>query len=170
MKYVSILILLALPVAFSTCRDEDELPPITMEGKNTFGCVVNGKLWLPEGRLGQSATHAEIYKRPDTLAVNIYSGNSRQSIFMSIIDFPDLRINETYDFNNDKCCGLQYLDFENTVSCSYELPISGYVKLSKWDLDKGILAGTFEFKAFSDECPETVVITEGRFDIGEIVY
>ena len=54
------------------------------EGKNTFGCVVNGKLWLPEGSLGQGATHAEIYKRPDTLAVNIYSSNQDQSIFMSI--------------------------------------------------------------------------------------
>ena len=62
------------------------------EGKNTFGCVVNGKLWLPEGSLGQGATHAEIYKRPDTLAVNIYSSNQSQSIFMSIIDFPDLRL------------------------------------------------------------------------------
>jgi hypothetical protein len=25
------------------------LPPITTEGKNTFGCKVNGKIWLPKG-------------------------------------------------------------------------------------------------------------------------
>ena len=169
MKHLTILVLLSLPLALSTCRDEDELPPITTEGKNTFGCVVNGKLWLPEQSLGQGATHAEIYKRPDTLAVNIYSSNQGQSIFMSIIDFPDLRVNETYYFTNEKCCGLQFLNFENSASCSYEVPQSGHIKLLKWDPDKNILAGTFEFKAYSDECEDTVVITEGRFDIGEII-
>lgn len=170
MKYLSFLLLVCIPIAFSNCRDEDELPPITMEGKNTFGCIVNGKLWLPEGTFGQSATHAEIYKRPDTLAVNIYASNSGQSIFMSIIDMPDLKINETYDFSNNKCCGLQYLNFENSPSCSYEIPTSGHITLSKLDLNKGIIAGTFEFKASSDECEDTVVITEGRFDIAEIFY
>lgn len=172
MKYLSILVLLALPVAFSTCRDEDELPPITMEGKNTFGCLVNGKMFISKGGFGQSGTHAEVYKRPDTVAINIYAGNSveNQTIFISIIDSPDLRINGTYDFNNDKCCGLQYLNYDNEISCSYEAPVSGYVKLSKFDLSKGIVAGTFEFKAYSLECEDTVVITEGRFDIAEIFY
>lgn len=128
MKYLTVVVLLALPVVLSTCRYQDELPPVTMEGRNTFGCFVNGKLWLAEGRLGKSGIYAEIYKRPDTLAVNIYSSNDGQLIFMSIIDFPDLRINKAYDFNKDNCCGLQYLDFENTVSCSYELPVNGLVK------------------------------------------
>jgi len=27
---------------------EPELPPITHEGKNTFGCLVNGKVWVAE--------------------------------------------------------------------------------------------------------------------------
>ncbi len=29
---------------------------------------------------------------------------------------------------------LQYVNFENVVSCSYELPIIGHVKLSRWDI------------------------------------
>jgi hypothetical protein len=27
---------------------QQQLPPITTEGKNTFGCLVNGEVWLPE--------------------------------------------------------------------------------------------------------------------------
>jgi hypothetical protein len=29
-------------------KPKPKLPPITSEGKNTFGCRVNGKVWLPE--------------------------------------------------------------------------------------------------------------------------
>ena len=37
---------------YSACNeDEDELPPVTMEGKNTFGCLVNGKVFELEGHV-----------------------------------------------------------------------------------------------------------------------
>ncbi|MEJ1242481.1 hypothetical protein WBG78_30310 [Chryseolinea sp. T2] len=90
---------------------------------------------------------------------------------MSIIANPDFKINEPYYFiSSNECCGLQYLDFSGAVSCAYELPISGHVTFSRWDEGKSILAGTFQFSAKSAECSGTVVITEGRFDISEIVY
>lgn len=171
MKYLSAILILAIPVLFNTCREDDELPPPTMEGRGTFGCLVNGKLMLSEGYSTQSGTHAEIYRGSDTLAVNIYGYREGQTMFMSIIGVPDLKINEPYSFiNNDDCCGLQYLEYANTGQCAYERAVSGYVTLSKWDEGKAILAGTFQFTANSDECAGTVVITEGRFDIGEIVY
>ena len=171
MKYFSVFLVLAITGLFK-CSEEDELPPISKEGRSTFGCMVNGKLWLTEGSAFSSNTHAEIYRSHDTIAVNIYAnGRSQTTMFMSIIAVPALKINEPYHFiNNDECCGLQYLDFTGAVSCAYELPISGHVTLSRWDEGEGILAGTFQFSAESDECPGTVVITEGRFDIGEIVY
>jgi hypothetical protein len=27
----------------------DQLPPITQTGANTFGCLINGNVWLPKG-------------------------------------------------------------------------------------------------------------------------
>ena len=53
--FLLVYILLALP----SCKKDKEisggggqtpqqLPPITTEGKNTFGCLVNGQVWLPE--------------------------------------------------------------------------------------------------------------------------
>ena len=29
--------------------EEEKLPPITEEGANTFGCLVDGEVWLPKG-------------------------------------------------------------------------------------------------------------------------
>ncbi len=171
MKSLSVIVILAIPVLLSTCREDDELPPITMEGKGTFGCLVNGKLLISLGPSGPG-THAQVFHLPDTLAVNIYAGNyiENQTIFISILATPDLQINKIYDLYKNSCCGLQYLKYDEEGSCSYELPTSGHVKISRWDESKGILAGTFQFTAESDKCPGTVVITEGRFDIGEIIY
>ena len=52
------ILLLASILQFSGCgllpTPKEELPPITQEGKNTFGCLVNGKVWLPKGYDGTS--------------------------------------------------------------------------------------------------------------------
>ncbi len=32
----------------------EQLPPATQEGKNTFGFLLNGKVWVPKGNSGSS--------------------------------------------------------------------------------------------------------------------
>src|SRR5262245_14741740 len=51
MKFFIYLKLLAVILFFVSCKKEldDNLPQLTFEGKNTFGCRVNGECWLPEG-------------------------------------------------------------------------------------------------------------------------
>jgi hypothetical protein len=39
---------------FGTIDNKDKLPPATQEGNHTFGCLVNGSLWLPKGNDGTS--------------------------------------------------------------------------------------------------------------------
>ena len=53
--------LLAVPLLWGGCdkplfqpnkdntEEPEELPPITTTGENTFGCLVNGEVWLPAG-------------------------------------------------------------------------------------------------------------------------
>jgi hypothetical protein len=52
------LALLVSILQFSGCdifpTPKEKLPPITHEDKNTFGCLVNGKVWLPNGNDGTS--------------------------------------------------------------------------------------------------------------------
>jgi hypothetical protein len=49
---VTMLALGFLLLNAASCTDEeygDKLPPETQNGNNTFGCLLNGKVWLPEG-------------------------------------------------------------------------------------------------------------------------
>ncbi|HYG16765.1 MAG TPA: hypothetical protein VEC12_13495 [Bacteroidia bacterium] len=48
---ILLLLILAIPVWFAACIDDKpepkpEMPPLTFEGKNTFGCTINGELLL----------------------------------------------------------------------------------------------------------------------------
>ena len=159
-----------LAIGFSACQEDDELPAITSEGKNTFGCLVNGELWLPKGRLGQGGAFIEIQQPKDTVVINIYAGNDKanSNIAFSIHDSPTLQTGKTYDLTYDKFYA-RYVDYATDVSCHYDEALTGSIRLSKFDPDGNIIAGTFEFKAYSDGCKDTVTITEGRFDIGEIM-
>ncbi|WP_254561339.1 hypothetical protein [Dyadobacter diqingensis] len=40
---------LALLLLFWGCDKGPDLTPTTQEGKNTFSCKVNGKVWIPDG-------------------------------------------------------------------------------------------------------------------------
>lgn len=81
MKNLSLLCacfcLFLCPLFYGSCdEDKNELPPITMEGKNTFGCLANGKLWSSKGALVfQGGTYAELQISGDTTAINIYADN-----------------------------------------------------------------------------------------------
>lgn len=46
--------------------------------------------------------------------------------------------------------------------------VSGSVTLSRWDREARIISGTFEFTVARGA--DTVRITEGRFDIDEVVF
>ena len=52
-KYPSLLIVFTfLLLIASSCKKEsnkDKLPPATQTGENTFGCLVNGKVFVPKG-------------------------------------------------------------------------------------------------------------------------
>jgi hypothetical protein len=159
------------PLFYSACNeDEDELPAITMEGRNTFGCLVNGELFLPNGPLGQSGLHAEISNYRDTAGLIIYASNTAANkvLTVSIFDTPMLQTGKPYDLR-DSSFQVQYIDYDNSKNCTYETVEEGYITLSKFELTENIISGTFEIKIFSKNCNDSVNLEQGRFDIAEIV-
>jgi hypothetical protein len=168
---LSVIILLSMPLAFSACVEEDELPPITKEGKNTFGCFVDGKLWLPERRLGGTAMEAQLQVSSDSVGVNIYANGATSVFIMSIYDGPTLQINKRYDLSSKKFYAA-YTNWSGGSSCDYDSIIDGSITLSRFyrgpETAPGlVISGVFEFTARSTtECDGTVTITEGRFDMG----
>lgn len=157
------------PLFYSSCN-EDELPPITREGKNTFGCFVNGELFLPKGPLGQSGLHAEVSNYRDTVTLNIYAGNSGDNkvLVVSIYDSPVLQTGKSYDLKNPGF-HVHYIDYDDSKNCTYETVEEGHITISKLELSEDIISGTFEITILSNNCKDSVSLKQGRFDIAEIV-
>jgi len=173
-KYIfpllTILSLIAIQCKKSSTDAGDQLPPITTTGANTFGCLVNGNVWLPYG---------VSYSVP-TLNVNVViptgnSGKSEIQIFANkaeqnensgiYITIRGISDTGTYQIENYLNTGLVYFN-GNT---SYEpFDTFGIVHISRCDTIQKIISGTFSFIGYTNtnhSIGETVSITEGRFDV-----
>jgi hypothetical protein len=145
--------------------EEDKLPPATQEGKNTFGCLINGKAWKPKSggllQPGLRGSYDEITGQLFVIANN-YSTSNSECIAIGTkpiglfspdsLPFPD---STAYFFNSISSCGSAILEYENG---------QGHIKVSKIDRENGILSGTFEFAIVDPICFDTFRITKGRFD------
>jgi len=131
----------------------DALPPITQEGKNTFGCLVNGEVLVPKGS-GFNIVQ-EVTKNSDDYFIKIIN-NKRGSII--------LRLN-AININTYSITCIDYINFLS--QCNYILcpPEQFMLKLSKLDEANKIIAGEFSGTLPAiDNCGE-VKITNGRFDL-----
>lgn len=171
------LFILFLPMLWLLCACElfnkdakPKLPPATMEGKGIFGCLINGKVFINEGVgfFSGNGTYSQLQIAKDTVGVNIYAESKTNGDFIiSFYDSPALKINKLYSLAETKFY-VTYDSWENNFACDHDSIISGHIKLSRFDLTNSIISGTFEFKAYSPTCQDTITITDGRFDIGEI--
>jgi hypothetical protein len=147
---------------------QQQLPPITTEGKNTFGCLVNGNVWLPE------VTPYQMFVYPLTSSYNpnigldvkatknidnqIYEGTSLQ-----IINLDDTGV---FILDSNLPIGSYGVYYDLSKGCNYTTDSIqiGTVEILKLDTSNKIIAGTFEMKLWKNGC-DTINITEGRFDV-----
>lgn len=149
--------------ACTACEDlvkpkEPELPPITTEGKNTFGCLVNGEVWLPKG--GVNSTDLNFFlTNISTFNLQAFRDNQRESIQLYLIDC--CKEDSLMSFNRYPANSATY----SKNGCFIETDsLSGIINILKFDRSKFIIAGTFEFTVWNDEC-DTIKVTDGQFDI-----
>lgn len=132
----------------------DALPPITQEGKNTFGCLVNG------------------INLSSISPVSITRERNKVGCTIGIIDrtskyggrYLSLKLEKTISDQFTLSC-VYYKSKSN--DCEYELcpPGSYSINILRFDDAEAILSGTFAVDIpASDGCP-AVKITDGRFDI-----
>lgn len=147
-----------------------ELPPITMEGKNTFGFLLDGKVWVPY------QDHIGIYSDPTKeirLNVNSFNLNARLKREKNKVsqwihfDFfaEDVGI---YQIGKDSFDRWIFNDFEiNTFNCDRFncKPENSEIHVLFLDRSKRIISGTFYFKDITNDCGDTIQITGGRFDL-----
>src|SRR5688572_4991119 len=139
MKNVSLLYtgfcLLFFQLFFTSCEEDEteKLPPITTEGKNTLGCLINGKVWLPVTSFLQGGIYAELQTVVDTVGINIYGDNAKadDGITISLFDSPTLQTDFNYDLKNPRF-HIEYSSHAGEMVCSYDSVISGNVNLLKF--------------------------------------
>ena len=139
-----------------------ELPPETTTGANTFGCLVNGKVWrnwgfgslgiseMNETRLQIAASRSVT----DTLtAIHIRFWTDEISVGTYPCDSVTININY-----------LLILGGPTGTAYEYSYAQEGSIEITRFDLEERIVSGRFNALLKLEGC-EDIVITEGRFDL-----
>lgn len=145
----------------------EKLPPITQTGANTFGCLLNGKAWIPGGG-GFFGNVLSVQYDP------AFEGGSLSVRAKKITNGTSVRITLNGDSINTVGSFLLLLHsqfnvvFSDQMNCNfhtyYDKPILGILNISNFDRNNRIISGTFSFKISTAECG-LIEATEGRFDV-----
>lgn len=176
-----LLLLLLLPLFIQVkCKkdkqaSEEKLPPATQTGAGTFGCLLNGKVWLPAGLLLETkiARNYDPGFKGGSFSMQaqrkLYNSNNDR-ISYTIIDIGCSYLDKSgvYSLMKRDTSGTSYTNFDN--NCNY-FPwrnegasiIAGEMHITKLDMNIGIISGTFFFTLVKPNC-DTIKVTEGRFD------
>jgi hypothetical protein len=159
----------------------NQLPPLTTEGLNTFGCLVNGKIFVPQkpsGDLGPyyGCQYQYIYPASNTPyifgvygkdkpnpgeftnvlidldSVTVHQGDTFQ------LGLPSRHGKQSATYSSDPANNAGIIDYNTTDS------LTGQITITFFDKANQIASGTFWFNA-TDGTGDTVHITEGRFDM-----
>jgi len=169
----NLLFSLFIAITFLACKKSnnnigDSLPPITQEGKNTFGCLINGKVYLPKG-FEQNHPSFEMIVDPT------FNGNLNVRTFRK-----ENGVTQSFGFTCYSVIGIGTFELPGQIYPLYAKDInsnncyyvssnnnfrSGRVNITRYDLANGIISGTFEFKLYDDQIScDTIYIKQGRFD------
>ena len=174
MKYFLLVIPLALLLGCkkTSPAPEDQLPPATQTGANTFGCLLNGQVWTPQGYNGTSnygvsydsglnggIFDLRTYRYPEP-------GNANNQQYI-ILYSNKLNKEGVYYFNNlpqteasieDRMSNCSWSSRDNATTYR-----RGTLTIARLDPQAGIVSGTFAFTLFKPGC-DSVRVTQGRFD------
>ena len=180
---------LLFAITLSNCENndpEEQLPPITQTGTNTFGAIVDNRIFTPADSFsttpgnntfkGLRVLVGENFK--DTMGDDkwtILTGNFKinPSIYIYIY-IPSLKnLSSNYIVNSSD--GFEgsdllhphiycHINGSNNTYLSFEN--SGLLEFSRLDINNGVYSGTFTVKLKNkDDENDIIEITNGRFDI-----
>ncbi|MBU1821002.1 MAG: hypothetical protein KKG00_05760 [Bacteroidetes bacterium] len=153
---------------------KDPLPKATQEGRNIFGCKINGKPWVPDGGTGFQATKPieggfyRILTTPKSVGIWIYTfSKDKREIHLHLndLDLGEHLLNHDTQVRPIALIANDYGSYQsgNTIY-STSSRHTGKITITKADTLTGIISGTFEFTV-GNSTGMTYQITEGRFDI-----
>jgi len=169
----------------SSCKkyNGSSLPPATQTGANTFGCLINGKVFTPGGgdglsggNLGAIFEYAYItpgIRNPTGFVFAVSGVDERNSCNVTSIGFgfDSVIIPEqnSYILQTRKAGsgGGQYV-YGTCSGVSEEFMtsdlVTGQLYITRFDETNQIASGTFWFNVLGNN-GDTIKITDGRFDV-----
>lgn len=144
---------------------DNVLPPATQEGKNTFGCKVNGEIWIPNGSF--SFPRLDGYYDKGIVSLRAHKDGPAQNDLEAFGMYHGKIKNGTGTYSMTSVRGEVSVSFfkgignEDFITDSLH---TGYLTITRLDSVNSILAGTFYFDAISDQ-GNIIKITDGRFDL-----
>lgn len=154
---------------FNSCKSrEDILPAATTEGLNTFGCKINGKVWIANGIRNDQGTAAKAIEvefrqlNAGTFYLFIHTNADTKDRVQLSLPKGVIGTNLLED-RYDQPFAIYYDN--NFRLFMTKSPNSGKIVITRLDTVNGIVSGTFEFDGEFIVTKEKVTITEGRFDI-----
>ncbi|MFI5220808.1 MAG: hypothetical protein ACHQK8_00675 [Bacteroidia bacterium] len=149
------------PTPCDTC-----LPPITTTGQKTFGCLVNGKVWLPKHiPFGSGGPWVEYVQHE--LVIHGWNDENGEDINIAVQPITDTGY---YKFYNATLTmqWANYLNSKTMINYYADTIFTGYLQLLRFDPVSGYVAGTFEFDVYDkyhQHNGDTIHVRSGRFDL-----
>ncbi|TKC00740.1 DUF6252 family protein [Pedobacter cryophilus] len=148
--FISFLLFTGMQCEKDETNKEEVLPAETQTGKGTFGCLVNGEVWLPRGKFPYAGLTTTIQFN----ILSIGASKSNTGISFGVRNMVDVG---TYNLSLD----INFVEY--SVDTKIFKITEGILTVTKYDKVNQIISGKFWFKAKSSS-GEIVEITEGRFD------
>jgi hypothetical protein len=163
------------------CRAQElaKLPAYTQVGAGTFGCLLNGKAFIPSTCCGDffnppiQKLWSEYYLQNTTYFIGAINRMSLElpyyniglNVIYKLTDSLPKKINiQEGVFLEKSGGGVNYsLTGEYSVQYNTYNPSSGSFIINFVDTINQIISGTFEFNAANET--DTITITDGRFDL-----
>lgn len=138
-----------------------KLPPATQTGKNTFGCLVNGKAWVTRTSIDVTS-----FYQSGALQISAGINESGRDQGISLILLNSVFQGVSYDLTSDPQNQSGFSWIKSPMICFYgaEDTLTGDLTITKLDQANLIVAGVFEFTTVVAGC-DTIRVTAGRFDL-----
>ncbi|WP_027418123.1 hypothetical protein [Crocinitomix catalasitica] len=153
--------------------DPNVMPPLTHTGENTFGCYIDGELFVAGG--GESVwSIPPVSGSFDESTMKLaFQGTRYINEYSDVVTIRSYVLDELgnyeYTFNMEE--GSGGYDNRRCERCEYyyqNIPDfnNGQITISYLNQDENIIAGTFYINLINPDCPDDTLmqITDGRFD------
>ncbi len=157
----------------TTADPVSQLPPVTQVGANTFGCLVDGQVFVPKGSLFSSPSLQCAYQYLDNSSskgfyfqLSASHRYSTQNIKSIAIGTENLELKEvSYVLEDAFKAGNGFgLLSESGVAYYTQKNLPGLLTITRFDQINQIVSGTFWFSVVVNP-GDTIKITDGRFDM-----